>query len=111
MRIAFGGIAIEASNFSPVPSTLNDFIVLTGPALFDSGRYPFLSELEAEFLPTLFASALPGGAVSDGALGDLAFITLTGIIGHHFYLDSKIWKLRASPSLHRSLDLAPEATA
>jgi len=67
MRIAFGGIAIEASNFSPVPSTLNDFSVLTGQALFDSGRYPFLSELEAEFLPTLFASALPGGAVTADA--------------------------------------------
>lgn len=54
---------------------------------------------------------LPAGRVSDGALGDLAFVLLTGIIGHHFYLDSKIWKLRRSPSLHQTLALTPEAAA
>ncbi len=63
MRIAFGGISIEATNFSPVPSTLNDFIVYRGEELLASDRYPFLEEMKAEFVPTLFASALPGGVV------------------------------------------------
>lgn len=63
MRIAFGGISIEATNFSPVPSTLADFVVYRGEALGSSGRYPFLDELDAEFIPTLFARALPGGSV------------------------------------------------
>ncbi|CAN5760877.1 M81 family metallopeptidase [soil metagenome] len=63
MRIAFGGISIEATNFSPVPSTLSDFVVYRGEALLTSDRYPFLQEFQAEFVPTLFAQALPGGAV------------------------------------------------
>lgn len=50
---------------------------------------------------------LPNGVVGTGALGDLAFVLLTGIIGQHFYLDSRIWKLRKSPSLHKSLALEP----
>ncbi len=63
MRIAFGGISIEATNFSPVPSTLDDFVVYRGEELLASDRYPFLKALNAEFVPTLFAQALPGGTV------------------------------------------------
>jgi microcystin degradation protein MlrC len=67
MRIAFGGISLEASNFSPLPTTLTDFTIWRGDELADSGRYPFLAELAAEFLPTLFANAWPGGALTQQA--------------------------------------------
>ncbi|MCX6050387.1 MAG: M81 family metallopeptidase [Chloroflexi bacterium] len=91
MRIAFGGISIEATNFSPVPSTLDDFIIYRGEALVASDRYPFLKELKAEFVPTLFAQAWPGGAVDahtyqilKGEL--LARLTAIGPVDG-FYLD------------------------
>jgi microcystin degradation protein MlrC len=61
MRIALGGIAIENSNFSSVPTTMSDLDIMRGEQMFASARYPFLSEFPAEFLPTLFAGALPGG--------------------------------------------------
>lgn len=67
MRIALGGISLEASNFSPLPTTLADFTVWRGDELIASGRYPFLPALEAEFLPTLFANAWPGGALEPSA--------------------------------------------
>jgi microcystin degradation protein MlrC len=47
---------------------LADFIVLTDEALLTSDRYPFLGELTAAtFLPTLFASSLPGGPIAAAA--------------------------------------------
>lgn len=70
------------------------------PALAFGAVFALLNYLDGKF-------PLPGGAVSSGALGDVAFVALTGIIGHHFYLDGKIWKVRASPSLKRSLALDP----
>jgi microcystin degradation protein MlrC len=63
MRIAFGGISIENSNFSPLPTVLDDFTILRGAEMVASGRYPFLAEFNATFIPTLFAGALPGGAL------------------------------------------------
>jgi microcystin degradation protein MlrC len=61
MRIAFGGIAIENSNFSTVPTTADDLSVWRGEEMLSSARYPFLTALGASFAPTLFAGALPGG--------------------------------------------------
>src|SRR5262249_21723855 len=63
MRIAFGGISIEATNFSPIPSTLDDFVIYRGQEMLASDRYPFLQEFNAELIPTLFARALPGGTL------------------------------------------------
>ena len=39
-RVGIGGIAIESSTFSPLPSTLEDFTILRGEEL--AARYPFL---------------------------------------------------------------------
>ena len=91
MRIAFGGISIEATNFSPVPSTLADFVIYRGEELLASDRYPFLQEFKAEFVPTLFARALPGGSVEPHTyqlLKDelLARLTAIGPVDG-FYLD------------------------
>lgn len=71
MRIAMGGIAVENSNFSPVPTTLADFQILTGDALRYSDRCPFLAELPAEFVPALFARTMPGGPLAADAYATL----------------------------------------
>ncbi|MCE7982176.1 MAG: M81 family peptidase [Caldilinea sp. CFX5] len=64
MRIAIGGISNENSNFSPIPNRLSDFTVLTDEELLASTRYPFLSQFpDVTFVPTLFASSLPGGPI------------------------------------------------
>lgn len=63
MRIALGGIAIESCTFSPLPSRMADFTARRGAEFLD--RYPFLAEYagRAEFVPLLYARALPGGSV------------------------------------------------
>lgn len=67
-RIGIGGIAIESSTFSPLPSTLDDFRVLRGGEMAE--RYPFLREWRFReragdvWLPCLHARSLPGGPVT-----------------------------------------------
>ena len=64
-RIAFGGIHIECSTYSPVLTELGDFVVLRDEALKASPLFTFLGSYEgAEFLPLLHARAVPGGPVS-----------------------------------------------
>ena len=66
-RIGIGGIAIESCTFSPLPSTLADFVVLRGDAL--RVRYPFLTDwtwpgrADLIWRPALQAKAIPGGSV------------------------------------------------
>lgn len=78
-RIAIAGLAIESSTFSPA---------LTHTAAFKARReeeifsfYPFLSEdslnrKRAEWIPTLRAHSIPGGAVTRGAYDSLVNETL-----------------------------------
>ncbi|MGF1576804.1 MAG: M81 family metallopeptidase [Cyanophyceae cyanobacterium] len=80
MRIAIGGIAHETNTFSIVPTTLDDFqqrnyavdkallIKYTGTktgigGFIDAGR-----DLSYQIIPTLMASATPGGIVTAEAL-------------------------------------------
>lgn len=63
MRIAICGISVENGSFSPLRTTMDDFVVLRGEELLQSDRYPFLSELQAEFVPVFFARAWPGGEI------------------------------------------------
>ncbi len=61
-RIAAAGIAIECATFSPLPSELSDFVVLRGDAL--RARYPFAASYDdAELVPIMQASAVPGGVL------------------------------------------------
>lgn len=66
-RIGIGGIAIESSTFSPLPSRLDDFTILTGEEM--SERYPFMpawnfhGRTDITWLPCLHARAIPGGPV------------------------------------------------
>ena len=62
-RVAFGGIIIECSTYTPILSRMEDFQVRRGREL---GDMPFFSQLKKypyPFQPTLFATAVPGGPV------------------------------------------------
>jgi len=66
-RIGIGGIAIESSTFSPLPSRKEDFTILRGAEMI--ARYPFMpnwnfrGRTDIEWLPCLQAKAIPGGPV------------------------------------------------
>ena len=66
-RIGIGGIAIESSTFSPLPSRLEDFTILRGAEMI--ARYPFMpgwnfrGRTDITWLPCLQAKAIPGGPV------------------------------------------------
>jgi microcystin degradation protein MlrC len=67
-RIGIGGIAIESSTFSPLPSSLDDFTILRGEEML--ARYPFMpgwsfrDRTDITWLPCLQAKAIPGGPVA-----------------------------------------------
>ena len=70
-RIGIGGIAIESSTFSPLPSTLADFTIRRGQDML--ARYPFMpgwdfrGRADVTWLPCLHAGAIPGGPVTADA--------------------------------------------
>lgn len=65
--IGIGGIAIESSTFSPLPSTIDDFAILRGEEM--ASRYPFMpgwsfrGRDDVAWRPCLHARAIPGGPV------------------------------------------------
>lgn len=63
MRIAVGGIHIECSTYSSVKTSLEDFLVLRGADLPAYPYFQFLQEYPHTFVPTLYATAIPGGRV------------------------------------------------
>lgn len=65
MRIAIGGISTESCTFSPLPTRADEFMLLRGEDCL--ARYPFLKDLNATFIPLLFARAMPGGPVEASA--------------------------------------------
>ena len=69
-RIAIAGLAIESSTFSPAVTHAEAFRPRRGEEIF--GYYPFFSKdstliHEAEWLPTLYGHAMPGGIVTSEA--------------------------------------------
>lgn len=67
-RIGIGGIAIESSTFSPLPSTINDFWIHRGDEIV--ANYPYFEDGTFEgrenvtWLGTLKARSIPGGPVT-----------------------------------------------
>jgi microcystin degradation protein MlrC len=66
-RIGIGGIAIESSTFSPLPSTTDDFTIHRGDEIIASYPYfengTFEGRDDVEWLGTLKARSLPGGPI------------------------------------------------
>src|SRR5882757_9420332 len=63
-RIAFGGIGIESTTYSRIRSRVEDFTILRGNQAIENQRFQFLKRYSAPFLPTLVATAVPGGPVA-----------------------------------------------
>jgi microcystin degradation protein MlrC len=63
-RIAFGGISIECSTYSRIRAKDEDFSILRGPQLAQDARFAFLKTYPYPFLPTIVATAVPGGPVA-----------------------------------------------
>jgi microcystin degradation protein MlrC len=62
-RIAFGGIQIECSTYGGILSRMEDFTVRRGQELADSRVFTQLKSYPHPFMPTLLATAVPGGPV------------------------------------------------
>lgn len=71
VRIVMGGIATESCTFSTLPTRLDDFTLHRGDAFLN--RYPFLNELDAEFVPLMWARALPGGSVESSTYQQIKY--------------------------------------
>ena len=63
LRIAYGGIGIECSTYSRLRTRMNEFTILRHAELTSSDRFQFLKRYPVTFMPTLVASAVPGGPV------------------------------------------------
>jgi microcystin degradation protein MlrC len=63
LRVAYGGIGIECSTYSRLRTRLDEFTILRGAELTSSDRFRFLQRYPVPFLPTLVATAVPGGPV------------------------------------------------
>jgi microcystin degradation protein MlrC len=63
LRIAYGGISIECSTYSRLRTRMNEFTILRDTELTSSDRFQFLKRYPVSFLPTLVATAVPGGPV------------------------------------------------
>src|SRR5580698_6566015 len=63
LRIAYGGIGIECSTYSRLRITMNEFTILRDAELTSSDRFQFLRRYPVTFMPTLVATAVPGGPV------------------------------------------------
>jgi len=66
-RIGIGGIAIESSTFSPLPSTIDDFIIQRGDEIVAGYPYfrdgTFEGRADVDWFGTLKARSIPGGPV------------------------------------------------
>ncbi len=63
LRIAYGGIGIESSTYSRLRTRMDEFTILRGAELTSNDRFQFLKGYPVPFLPTLVATAVPGGPV------------------------------------------------
>ncbi|PRY10262.1 M81 family metallopeptidase [Kineococcus rhizosphaerae] len=82
MRIAIGGIALEASTFCPHRTTLAEFHVVRGDELL--ARYDWLRDdwaADVEWIPLVHAYATPGGPALPEAYDALEAELLDGLAG------------------------------
>jgi microcystin degradation protein MlrC len=63
LRIAYGGIGIECSTYSRLRTRMDEFTILREAELTASAAFQFLKHYPVTFMPTLVATAVPGGPV------------------------------------------------
>ncbi|QMV01240.1 microcystin degradation protein MlrC [Devosia sp. D6-9] len=64
MRIAVGGLHVECCTFNPVKVTEKDFVIWRGDEMLSQPYFSVLNEYKAEYLPTFYARAVPGGPIA-----------------------------------------------
>ncbi len=62
-RIAYGGISIECSTYSRLRTRMDEFTILRDAELAASDRFKFLKRYPVPFMPTIVATATPGGPI------------------------------------------------
>jgi microcystin degradation protein MlrC len=63
LRIAYGGIGIECSTYSRLRTRMDEFTILREAELSSSAGFQFLKRYPVTFMPTLVATAVPGGPI------------------------------------------------
>ena len=64
MKIVIGSIQCEGNSLTPIPTKFEDFDYARGEAMYEKVKVvDFLKEQGCEIIPTIYAHALPGGAV------------------------------------------------
>lgn len=64
MRIAIGSLQCEGNSLTPIHTKFEDFDYAVGEAMYDEVQVvDYLKEHGCEIVPTIYAHALPGGAV------------------------------------------------
>ncbi len=63
LRIAYGGIGIECSTYSRLRTRMDEFTILRDAELNSSAGFQFLKRYPVTFMPTLTATAVPGGPI------------------------------------------------
>jgi microcystin degradation protein MlrC len=63
LRIAYGGIGIECSTYSRLRTRMDEFTILREAELRSDVRFQFLQRYSVPFMPTLVATAVPGGPI------------------------------------------------
>lgn len=79
MRIAVGGIRHETNTFSPLYTTYDDFHIARGADVTEGGLAELARREGVELVPTLSASAYPGGLVRAAAYRQLKQELLTAL--------------------------------
>ena len=63
MRIAVGGLHVECCTYNPVRLVERDFVIWRGEEMVRQPYFEVLKAFEAEYLPTFYARAVPGGPI------------------------------------------------
>ena len=80
MKIAIGSLQCEGNSLTPVPTRLCDFDYAKGEAMYEKIKVmDLLREKNALVVPTIYAHALPGGAIVKEDFLKLAHEIVSGI--------------------------------
>lgn len=70
MRIAVGGLHVECCTYNPVKLTEADFVIWRGNEITRQPYFDVLKAFDADYLPTFYARAVPGGPIARATYED-----------------------------------------
>ena len=67
MKIVLGSMQCEGNSLTPIPTLYEDFDYASGTAMYEKLKVTdYLDQEGVEYIPTIYAHALPGGPVKKG---------------------------------------------